>query len=212
MSTIGPVYPAQIVVKRLQTIHSRQGISRLQPAMSCSVGTHSGHWSSFAPRCIDTHHPYIQNHFLWMPLVLRCRSPEERCSAISGVQTLRRTLQFDHTQRRPLTAHHRLRLDLYERRFAVYDATKNLLATIGLHGQVTPDNLGEFYIGVRGAEFRFDGELRNFLMQIGDMGFRARVARSSWERRVSDPSVDKLIDEEEAILSFLHDQDRRPVV
>jgi len=108
-----------------------------------------------------------------------------------------------------ITAHHRLRLDLYERRFAVYDATKKLLATIGLHGQVTPDNLGEFYIGVRGAEFLFDGELRNFLMQIGDIGFRARMARSSWERRVSDPSVDKLIDEEEAILSFLHDQDRR---
>jgi hypothetical protein len=107
------------------------------------------------------------------------------------------------------TAHYRLRLDMYDRRFAVYEATKNLISTATLHGQITPDDLGDFYGGIHGAEFLFDGDTRNFVMKIGDMAFRARMARVSLERHPDHPRGDQLIDQEEEILRFLRDEDKQ---
>jgi hypothetical protein len=76
------------------------------------------------------------------------------------------------------TAHDRLSFDLFERRFAVYQATQRLIST--LHG-LTPEGMGDFYDGIRGVEFFFDGDTRNFLMDIGDMALRARGKRFQLE-------------------------------
>jgi hypothetical protein len=106
------------------------------------------------------------------------------------------------------TAKHRLRLDMFDRRVAVYNATKDLIGTIQIHGQTLPEDLERFYRGIRGAEFLFDGDTRAFVMRIGDMSFRARMARLQWERRGADAAADRLIDEEENILEFLQTQDQ----
>ena len=78
------------------------------------------------------------------------------------------------------TAHDRLSFDLFEKRYAVYQATQGLIST--LHG-LTPEDMGEFYEGIRGAEFLFDGETRKFLMNIGDMALRARMKRFQLEQQ-----------------------------
>jgi hypothetical protein len=103
------------------------------------------------------------------------------------------------------TAHDRLRLDMYERRFAIYDATKTLVNVVTLHGQTTRDDLANFYAGIRGAEFLFDEETRGFLETIGQMGFKARMKRTSLERSPNHPRADNLIDEEETVIRFLSD-------
>jgi hypothetical protein len=99
------------------------------------------------------------------------------------------------------TAHYRLTFDLYEKRFAVYEAVKNLINAST--GGVIQKDLDEFYEGIRGAEFLFDGEARNFVMKIGDMALRAKIARARRQRSDHHPQTDKLIDEEENILNFL---------
>jgi hypothetical protein len=97
---------------------------------------------------------------------------------------------------------------MYDRRVAVYDATRKLISTVTLHGQTTPDDPAHFYEGTRGAEFLFDGDTRKFVMNIGDMAFRARMARRSWERQPGHPRGDQLIEQEEEILRFLTDEDK----
>jgi hypothetical protein len=99
------------------------------------------------------------------------------------------------------TAHYRLTFDLYEKRFAVYEAVKNLINAST--GGVIQKDLDEFYEGIRGAEFLFDGETRKFVMKIGDMAWRAETARARRQRSDHRPQTDKLIDEEENILNFL---------
>jgi hypothetical protein len=59
----------------------------------------------------------------------------------------------------------------------------------------------------RGAEFLFDGETRKFVRKIGDMGFKARMARFRREQSEHHPHTDKLIDEEEDIVDFLREQE-----
>jgi hypothetical protein len=51
------------------------------------------------------------------------------------------------------TARDRVKLDMFEKRFAVYEATKSLINK----RPITPNDMGEFYNGIRGAEFLFDG-------------------------------------------------------
>jgi hypothetical protein len=103
------------------------------------------------------------------------------------------------------TAQYRLSFDLYEKRFAVYEAVKNLINTAG-SGSVIQKDLDVFYEGIRGAEFLFDGETRDFAMKIGDMAWRANLARARRDRSAHHPQTDKLIDEEEDILNFLSGQ------
>jgi hypothetical protein len=100
------------------------------------------------------------------------------------------------------TARHRLRFDLFEKRAAVYEATKEII-TVQLHGHITREELGEFFGAVRGAEFLFDGDTRDFLEKIARMGFRARMASFASERHEHKP---ELVDEVEDILEFLQQQ------
>jgi hypothetical protein len=98
----------------------------------------------------------------------------------------------------------RLSFDLFEKRFAVYEAVQKLINAETVHGGANQEDLNAFYDGIRGAEFLFDGNTRNFVMNIGDMAWRARIARAWLDRQPgSHPQADRLIDEEGEIVGFL---------
>jgi hypothetical protein len=78
---------------------------------------------------------------------------------------------------------------MYERRFAVYDATRMLLNRAGLYGQVTPEDLGEFYSGIRGAEFLFDGSTRTFIENIEDDIAKEKLGERAYR---DSPNQDEL--------------------
>ena len=111
-------------------------------------------------------------------------------------------------------AHYRLSFDMYEKRYKVYEAIKDLIN----NEEVNPEDLKAFYDGIRGAEFLFDDETRNFIMKIGQMARSASNAREHLERhrerqleRPNQPSydhprADKLLDKEEEMLNFLATQ------
>ena len=69
--------------------------------------------------------------------------------------------------------------------------------------------MGEFYDGIRGAQFLFDGDTRDLLNTIGDLALKARMRRAQLERTPSHPNLDQLIDEEENVLGFLRQMDQR---
>ena len=59
-------------------------------------------------------------------------------------------------------ARHRFRLDLFDRRYKVYDATKKFL----LLGQFDDPHLFEFNAGTADAEFLFDDRITEFLAEV----------------------------------------------
>jgi hypothetical protein len=101
------------------------------------------------------------------------------------------------------TANYRVRMDLYERRFAVYDATKALIDKVKIHGQILPEDINEFYQKIRGAEFLFEGETRKVFTTVGELCSAASVARALLQRQPEHPRRDQLIDQEEKVLEFL---------
>jgi hypothetical protein len=106
------------------------------------------------------------------------------------------------------TSHDRLVFDLFEKRFAVYKVTETLIDRAKIHGPIVRDDLEEFFDGIRGAEFLFDGEARTFLKTIGDKAVKANMRRGQLDLHPNHPSYSKLVDEEEDILDFLRKQDR----
>jgi uncharacterized membrane protein YccC len=106
------------------------------------------------------------------------------------------------------TANHRLRLDLFEKRYAVYEAIKNVIGHVQLHGQITADELGGFYAAVRGAEFLFKGKTRNFITKISDAAFRARMVTFARERQ-GDRASEAVIDREEDLLDVLRSAEQQ---
>ena len=66
-----------------------------------------------------------------------------------------------------------------------------------------PNDLGKFYEGIRGAEFLFEGDTKDFVHEIGVKALKAMMARVRLDRQPDHPKAAKLIDEEEDILEFL---------
>jgi hypothetical protein len=63
-------------------------------------------------------------------------------------------------------AHAKLRLDLFDRRYTVFDATRKFLAVILQKATFEDSQLFEFYAGTSDAEFLFGPEVVDYLAQI----------------------------------------------
>lgn len=61
------------------------------------------------------------------------------------------------------TAQNRLKLDLFERRFSVYDATKGLIASIIQTGKATDENMFKFLAATKEAKWLFEDQIASYL-------------------------------------------------
>jgi hypothetical protein len=100
-------------------------------------------------------------------------------------------------------ANYRLRLDMFDRRYAMYEATKFLYGTIAINGSVTSNDFADFREKIRGAEFFFDGEVRHFFERLLDLSWRAHLARSRQKRANDDATLDKLFEDEDKCLQLI---------
>ena len=63
-------------------------------------------------------------------------------------------------------AHDKLRLELFDRRYKVFAATKKFLVVIMRHARFQDKDLFEFYADTADAEFLFDKDVLEYLKQI----------------------------------------------
>ena len=60
----------------------------------------------------------------------------------------------------------KLRLDLYERRFRVFDAVRNLLATVGRDGALELKDVQDFVVGTSETTFLFGADIVGYIEQL----------------------------------------------
>ena len=110
------------------------------------------------------------------------------------------------------TAHDRLTFDLYEKRFAVYETVKNFINAATVHRIITlkdlsADEFRAFHDGIRGAEFLFGGEARDFINKTGAMAVSINATIKELQGQPDDTRSDRFIEEEaEELVKFLLDQ------
>jgi hypothetical protein len=82
-------------------------------------------------------------------------------------------------------AREKLRLDAfdrqYNRRVAVYEATRTLLASV-FHGNISDADIRDYGLKTLDAQFLFDSNLHNFLTEVRNRGAAWRDADSAAER------------------------------
>ena len=74
-------------------------------------------------------------------------------------------------------ARHRFRLDLFERRYKVYDATKKFVSL----GQFDDPQLFEFNAGTADAEFLFDSRVTEYLREVRKRAVSVRTHQKIFE-------------------------------
>jgi hypothetical protein len=64
------------------------------------------------------------------------------------------------------TARDKLRLDLFDRRYAVYEVARKFVQQILANGNVTHEQMNEFTWGTRTAKFVFDEDVEDYLLEL----------------------------------------------
>jgi hypothetical protein len=79
-------------------------------------------------------------------------------------------------------ARNKLRLDLFDRRYKVFDATRKFLAVIVRDATFLDSQLLEFYAGTSDAEFLFDADVVDYLAQVRKRAVDMRTHQKLYER------------------------------
>jgi hypothetical protein len=86
---------------------------------------------------------------------------------------------FAHHQKRMAQA--KLRLDLFDKRFAIFDAARNFLGRALFLGKVEIEDDNAFLIATSGALFLLNDELGNYLKEVQTRAAAVRFVQSELE-------------------------------
>jgi hypothetical protein len=100
----------------------------------------------------------------------------------------------------------KLRLDLFDRRYKVYDATRKFLAAILQEAKFTQSELFEFFAGTSDAEFLFGADVVEHLAQIRNRAIDLRKAQTLLEHGSVGDERSRCAQAEHDELSWLNDQ------
>lgn len=100
----------------------------------------------------------------------------------------------------------RLRLELYNRRFSVYEGLKELLNKIIICFDVTDDDLREFRIKTNEAAFLFDKDIVEYLKEINNKGTKLYSYNCKIKRGDTSPPWPKTPEDINKISIWLQDQ------
>jgi hypothetical protein len=103
-------------------------------------------------------------------------------------------------------ARHRLRVDLFDRRYKVYDATRKFLSIILREARFEDAQLFEFYAGTSDAEFLFDSALVAYLEQVRKRAVHMRTAQRVYEHMPVGDERSRHVQAEHDDLLWLTDQ------
>jgi len=82
----------------------------------------------------------------------------------------------------------RLQHDLFDRRFAVYDATRELIRTVVQHGHANEQQIFDFRMKTRDAKFLLDDEISTYLEEF---------AKKAWDILMLESELNALNDSTE---------------
>jgi hypothetical protein len=89
----------------------------------------------------------------------------QRETAVKQSETAKK--QWETAEKQAETARNRLRLDLFERRFTVYEALMTMAAIAAQKGDVTLEERRTCAIATKGAEFLFNKEIDDYCLKLG---------------------------------------------
>lgn len=103
-------------------------------------------------------------------------------------------------------ARHKLRLDLFEKRYKVYEATARFLSLIMSLANFNDDDLRAFNIGTMDAVFLYPTHIKDYLHQIRCRAIDMRTYQRQFERLPVGEERNKLVDQNHNEARWLNEQ------
>ncbi|MHC4183282.1 MAG: hypothetical protein ACYSR0_08035 [Planctomycetota bacterium] len=100
----------------------------------------------------------------------------------------------------------RLRLELYKKRFSVYEGLQELLNKIIIRFVVTDEDLREFRVKTNEASFLFDEDIVKYLKEINDKGTKLYSYNCQVNKSNPPPPWPKTPEDIKEIMTWLQDQ------
>jgi hypothetical protein len=88
----------------------------------------------------------------------------------------------------------KLNLDLYDRRFKVFEAARGFVGKFLIDGAFTPEEITKFSAGVSDAVFLFDGEVKSYLDGLREKAFALRKMNRQ-AKVATDENIEKIVDD-----------------
>lgn len=103
-------------------------------------------------------------------------------------------------------AENKLRLDLFDRRYKVYDATRKFLIQIAQYNSFEEPELVNFAAGISDAEFLFGADVVEYLKQIRKRALDMRDHQAILEQELRDDELSRRAHTEQDHRSWLKKQ------
>jgi phosphate/sulfate permease len=101
------------------------------------------------------------------------------------------------------TAQDRLKFDLFDRRFVVYDTARNFLSSIITYGDIKHEEVSKFIIGTSESKWLFDDKVDNYLRnEIGNKINRFTTLKSTVESLSSKEDRNENIMQQSQLLTW----------
>ena len=88
----------------------------------------------------------------------------------------------------------KLNLDLYDRRFKVFEATRALLGRFLIEGTFTPEEITKFSAATSEAVFLFEADVPNYLNALREKAFAHRKMNRQ-TKTAPDDKIEQIADE-----------------
>lgn len=110
-------------------------------------------------------------------------------------------------------AQHKLRLDLFEKRYKVYEAAGNFLSLILMLANFNDEDLRNFNRGTMDATFLFRPEVASHLKEIRSRALKMRLYQKKFEPLPPGPERSALVQQNHDEICWLNEQtEKLPIV
>lgn len=100
----------------------------------------------------------------------------------------------------------KLKLDLFEKRYAVYDGVRKFLSVILSEATFTDKDLFQYYADTSDAEFLFGSEVVTFIDKVKRKSLRMRTLQKKYDRLPTGEKRSELVEKEHVELEWLMGQ------
>lgn len=100
----------------------------------------------------------------------------------------------------------RFKLDLFDKRYAVFQAVRKFLSVIFQDASFKDKDLFEFYAGTSDAAFLFNDDIPKYIDQIKEIALSMRTTSLKYDLLPVGEQRNKLVEEESKQLEWLIDQ------
>ena len=100
----------------------------------------------------------------------------------------------------------RLQYDLYDRRFAVYEAARKFLAQVMAYGHPSNDDIRSYVVGSADAGFLLNNDIASYLEKIRDRGSRLWSIEEALKPLPVGTERSALVQQQHEIFSWMMEQ------